>query len=283
VIAANSDGVWNQEGKTLPVIVIAPFYQTGWFQLLVLLTLGALVATAWRYRVSQLQQAQAAQQAFSRQLIASQEAERKRIAAEMHDSLGQRLVVIKNLAFLLLRSKKSAPPDDSDAQTITEISDEASSAIAETREISYNLRPFQLDRLGLTKAIEAMVRTTGIASAIRFTSDLDNIDDVFPEDLRINFYRIVQESLGNIMKHAQATEVSIRVKRSVENVILTIEDNGRGFTPDERTHVPSHSGFGLTGMGERARLLGGELKLRSIPGKGTTVVFETLLRQEHSG
>jgi signal transduction histidine kinase/ligand-binding sensor domain-containing protein len=283
VIAANSDGVWNQEGKTLPVIVIAPFYQTGWFQLLVLLTLGALVATAWRYRVSQLQQAQAAQQAFSRQLIASQEAERKRIAAEMHDSLGQRLVVIKNLAFLLLRSKKSAPPDDSDAQTITEISDEASSAIAETREISYNLRPFQLDRLGLTKAIEAMVRTTGIASAIRFTSELDNIDDVFPEDLRINFYRIVQESLGNIMKHAEATEVNIRVKRSVENVILTIEDNGRGFTPDERTHVPSHSGFGLTGMGERARLLGGELKVRSTQGKGATVLFEIPLRQKNSG
>jgi signal transduction histidine kinase/ligand-binding sensor domain-containing protein len=283
VIAANSDGVWNQEGKTLAVTVLAPFYETRWFQLLVLLTLGALVATAWRYRVSQLQQAQAAQQAFSRQLIASQEAERKRIAAEMHDSLGQRLVVIKNLAFLLLRSKKSAPADDSDAQTIAEISDEASSAIAETREISYNLRPFQLDRLGLTKAIEAMVRTTGIASAIRFTSELDNIDDVFPEDLRINFYRIVQESMGNIMKHAQATEVKIRVKRSIVNVILTIEDNGRGFTPDERSPLPSRSGFGLTGMGERARLLGGELKVRSTQGRGTTVLFEIPLTQKHSG
>ena len=283
VIAANSDGVWNQEGKTLAITVLAPFYETRWFQLLVLLTLGGLVAMSWRYRVAQLQREQAAQQAFSRQLIASQEAERKRIAAEMHDSLGQRLVVIKNLAFLLLRSRKSAPPSDSDAQTITEISDEASSAIAETREISYNLRPFQLDRLGLTKAIEAMVRTTGIASAIRFTSELDNIDDVFPEDLRINFYRIVQEALGNIMKHAQATEVKIRVKWSIENVILTIEDNGRGFTPDERSPLPSQSGFGLTGMGERARLLGGELKVRSTPGKGTTVVFETPLRQKHSG
>jgi signal transduction histidine kinase len=127
------------------------------------------------------------------------------------------------------------------------ISEEASSAIAETREISYNLRPFQLDRLGLTKAIEAMLRTTGIASGIRFTSELDNIDDIFREDLRINFYRIVQESLGNIMKHAQATEVSVRVKRRIENVMLTIEDNGRGFTPDERSPQPSRSGFGLTG------------------------------------
>jgi signal transduction histidine kinase len=128
-----------------------------------------------------------------------------------------------------------------------------------------------------------MVRTTAIASASRFTSQLDNIDDVFPEDLRINFYRIVQEALGNIMKHAQATEVNIRVKRSLENVILTIEDNGRGFMPDERSPLPSHSGFGLTGMGERARLLGGELKVRSTQGKGTTVLFEIPLRQKQGG
>lgn len=192
----------------------------------------------------------------------------------MHDTLGQRLVVIKNLAYLLLRSKKGASDDGSDAQTIAEIRDEASSAIAETREISYNLRPFQLDRLGLTKAIEAMIRTTATASEIRFTSELDNIDDVFPEDLRINFYRIVQESLGNIMKHAQATAVNVRVKRQIENVILTIEDNGHGFTPGERSPLHSSGGFGLTGMDERARLLGGELKVRSIQGRGTTVLFE---------
>jgi signal transduction histidine kinase/ligand-binding sensor domain-containing protein len=283
VIASNSDGVWNNEGETLAITLLAPFYETWWFEMVVLLTLGAIVAMSWRYRVAQLQRAQAAQQAFSRQMIASQEAERKRIAAEMHDGLGQRLVVIKNLAYLLLRSKKGAPDHESDAQTIAEISDEASSAIAETREISYNLRPFQLDRLGLTKAIEAMVRTTSIASGIRSTSELDNIDDIFPEDLRINFYRIVQESLGNIMKHAQATEVNVRVKRRIENVALTIEDNGRGFTPDERSPLASRSGFGLTGMGERARLLGGELKVRSTPGKGTTVLFEVPLIQKQSG
>jgi signal transduction histidine kinase/ligand-binding sensor domain-containing protein len=281
VIAGNSDGVWNEEGKTLAITVLTPFYETWWFEVLTLLTLSALVAMSWRYRVSQLERAQAAQQAFSRQLIASQEAERKRIAAEMHDSLGQRLVVIKNLAYLLLRAKKNAPADDSDAQTITEISDEASSAIAETREISYNLRPFQLDRLGLTKAIEAMIRTTGLASGIRFTSELDNIDDIFPEDLRINFYRIVQESLGNIMKHAQATEVSVRVKRRADNVSLMIEDNGRGFAPEERSPASSRSGFGLTGMGERASLLGGEFKVRSIPGKGTAVLCEIPLKPQH--
>lgn len=283
VIAANSDGVWNNAGRTLPITVLAPFYETWWFEMLMLVTAGALVAIAWRYRVAQLERAQAMQQAFSRQLIASQEAERKRIAAEMHDSLGQRLVVIKNLALFLLRSRKNGQPDDADVETITEISEEASSAIEETREISYNLRPFQLDRLGLTKAIEAMIRTAGTASGIRFSSELDNIDDLFPEDLRINFYRIVQESLGNIMKHAQATAGRIAVKRGTENVTLTIEDNGRGFGPESRGIHPSRSGFGLTGMAERARLLGGEFRVRSALGRGTIVTVEILHKGVRSG
>ena len=274
VIAGNSDGVWNDQGKTLAITVLAPFYETRWFEFLLLLALAGLVAVAWRYRVSQLEQAQALQQVFSQQLIASQEAERKRIAAEMHDSLGQRLVIIKNLALLLLRSRKNASADDADVQTIAGISDEASSAIEETRGISYNLRPFQLDRLGLTKAIEAVIRTTGTASGIRFTTELDNIDDFFPEDLRINFYRIVQESLGNIMRHAKATAVTVQAKRGAENLTVTIEDNGRGFNHGERSGSPSRSGFGLTGMSERARLLGGELKIRSSPGQGTTVIVE---------
>ena len=108
VIAANSDGVWNNTGQTLPITVLAPFYETWWFEMLMVLAAAGLVAIAWRYRVAQLESAQAMQQAFSRQLIASQEVERKRIAAEMHDSLGQRLVVIKNLALFLLRSQRTA-------------------------------------------------------------------------------------------------------------------------------------------------------------------------------
>jgi signal transduction histidine kinase/ligand-binding sensor domain-containing protein len=283
VIARNSDGVWNNEGKTLAVTVLAPFYETWWFETLALLAVGTLIMVAWNYRVSQLEQAQAVQQAFSRQLIASQEAERKRIAAEMHDSLGQRLVVIKNLALFLLRSQKEGTADRTDPQTITEISDEASSAIQETRDISYNLRPFHLDRLGLTKAIEAMVRKSGAASGVRFSSELDNIDDLFPEDLRINFYRIVQESLGNIMKHAQATEVRVVVKRSESSVMLTIEDNGRGFAPEARSAQPAHSGFGLTGMAERARLLGGEFHVRSAQGRGTMVTVEIPLKRGGRG
>jgi signal transduction histidine kinase len=271
VIAANSDGVWNAQGAHLAVRVLPPFYQTLWFEVAASLATVTMIVIAWRYRVSRFERAQAMQQAFSRQLIASQEEERKRIAAELHDSLGQRLVIVKNLAMFFLRAQGEETVNSGKLRSIEEISAEAARAIDETREISYNLRPFQLDRLGLTKAIEGIVRTASAASTTRFSQQLDNIDEVFPEELRINFYRIVQESVSNVMKHAEATEVSIRVERTADQVVLTIRDNGKGFTPGVAKSESDRGGFGMTGMAERARLLGGRVALQSAPGHGTVV------------
>jgi signal transduction histidine kinase len=265
VVACNSDGVWNTAGEGLAISVLAPFYETRWFVALMSLAAVVLLGFAWRYRVMQLERAQELHQAFSRQLIASQENERKRIAAELHDSLGQRLVVINNLALLSIRSRGKTAAGNGDGRAIEEISEEAALAIRETREISYNLRPFQLDRLGLSKAIEGVVRTVSRASGIPMTAAIDNIDDAFPEELRINFYRIVQESLNNIMKHAGATEVQVRIERKHGRMILNIRDNGRGSTPGDRSFKEGKSGFGLTGIAERARLLGGHFRVRSAP------------------
>lgn len=134
----------------------------------------------------------------------------------------------------------------------------------------------------MSKAIEGIIRTVSGGSATRFSSELDNIDDVFPEELRINFYRIVQECLNNIVKHAQATEASVSVMRTVDRVTLTISDNGTGFTREngssDSNHELGRAGFGLTGMAERARLLGGELTLQTASGRGTVVSV-----QIHSG
>lgn len=283
VIAANSDGVWNTKGAQLAVSVLPPFYRTWWFAVAVSLAVVTLIAIAWRYRVSQLERAQALQQAFSRQLIASQEEERKRIAAELHDSLGQRLVIVKNLALFFLRAQGEAAVNSGKLRSIEEISAEAALAIDETREISYNLRPFQLDRLGLSKAIEGIVRSASTASGTTYSLELDNIDDAFPEDLRINFYRIVQESLNNIVKHAQATEVHIRIKRTEDQVLLTIRDNGRGFTPGITKSESERGGFGVTGMAERARLLGGELMVQAAPGHGAVVSVGFQLGEKRPG
>lgn len=272
VIADNSDGVWNNVGQSLTVTVLAPFYRTWWFITLELLLATALVVVVLYYRISQLQRAQAVQKAFSQELIASQEKERQRIASELHDSLGQRLIVINNLVHLSIRSQNKGITPGVDA--MQEISAEVATAIQETREISYNLRPFQLDRLGLTKAVEIVARTVGSASGIRFASKIDNIDDALPKDLRINFYRIVQESLNNIMKHAQATDVNIHITRDKERVILSIRDNGIGFNPANPPSKGGKSGFGLTGMEERANSLGGNFRVRSTPGQGTVMTVE---------
>ncbi len=164
-----------------------------------------------------------------------------------------------------------------------EISAEAALAIQETREISYNLRPFQLDRLGLTKSVEASCVRSPPHRGIRITSHVDNIDDAFSEDLRINFYRIVQESLNNIMKHAQATEAEVSIVRNEERMILSIHDNGNGFTPGNRSSKGEKSGFGLTGMAERANLLGGDFRVRSAPGQGTVMTVEIPLGGERRG
>jgi signal transduction histidine kinase/ligand-binding sensor domain-containing protein len=272
VIARNSDGVWNEAGQTLTIMVLAPFYQRWWFTTLVTLLLAAVAGLAVRFRLKQLEEKQALQKAFSQQLIASQEHERQRIAAELHDSLGQRLVVINNLALFSIHSRNKAPEG---AQTaLKEISDETSLAIQETREISYNLRPFQLDRLGLTKAVQGILRTVAAASGLEIRSEVDAIDDVFAKDLQINFYRIVQESLNNVMKHAQASKVRVRVVRDTERVVLTIEDNGVGLAASNRPARSGKSGFGMTGMEERANSLGGVFRISSAPGQGTVMTVE---------
>ena len=224
VIAANSDNVWNEQGAAIEIVVKPAFYQTWWFWGLAFLLVIGVSLIFYKRRISQLKKERGLQQAFSRQLIASQEQERKRIAAELHDSLGQRLVVIKNLALIFLNLKK----DQADEfQQIEDISAEASQAIGEVKEISYNLRPYQLDRIGLTKAIEAIVRTAQAASTIEFSAEIDDIDNYFPKDTEINFYRIVQECVNNAVKHSEASKAFVKIKHSGDNLELEISDNAQ--------------------------------------------------------
>jgi signal transduction histidine kinase/ligand-binding sensor domain-containing protein len=286
VIAANRDGVWNTEGKSLRVVVLPPFYRTWWFFTLVLASAAAALILAWQYRAAQFKRAQAMQRAFTRQLLSSQESERKRIAAELHDCLGQRLVVIKNLALLSLDDgslNNGMPAGTAARRQIEEISAEASQALGEVREISYNLRPYQLDRIGLTKATEALVKKASRASTVAFTAEIDDIDDVFPKDSEIDFYRVVQECINNVLKHSQATEAGVAVQRRATELLLTVRDNGKGFTHGAASGHPASGGFGLIGILERAQLLGGKPVVQSAPGQGTTISIEIPVRQHNHG
>ena len=150
---------------------------------------------------------------------------------------------------------------------------EASSAFREVREIAYDLRPYRLDRLGLTAALHAMIETASAASSTPITIEIESIDDMFPKPAEINFYRIVQECVSNILKHAEASEASVQIRRTPAGLTLTVRDNGKGFA--QSTGAPgSVAGFGLTGISERAQLLGGKTSIQSAPGQGTTVTIE---------
>ncbi|HKE23393.1 MAG TPA: sensor histidine kinase [Bryobacteraceae bacterium] len=198
---------------------------------------------------------------FSRRLIESQEAERKRIAAELHDSLGQTLMVIKNQAVMALQQ---APGNNADH--LREISASASHAIEEVRTIAYALRPYQLGRLGLTRAAASLIEKVADSSGIPFTSRLDSVDGLFGPQSETSLYRILQESLNNIVRHSSATQASVELARTGHAVSIRIADNGVGFTPDQDSR-----GLGLVGITERVRLLGGTSQIVSAPGRGTTI------------
>jgi signal transduction histidine kinase len=268
VAAANSDGLWTEASAGLAVLVLPPFYRTWWFALLLSTSAALSVGVAWRLRLAKVERARAAQQEFSRQLIASQESERKRIAAELHDSLGQRLAVIRNLALLAL--DKGGQADDL-RQRMDEISSESSLAMAEVREISYNLRPYHLDRLGLRNSILALVRNASKATPAKLSADVDEIDEFLPLEARINFYRIVQESLNNVLKHSQATSIDVSIERRGESMLLEVRDNGRGFTLGAPASDPLRGGAGLLGIRQRAEMLGGTATVQTAPGQGTLI------------
>ena len=271
VIAANRDGVWNEQGAKLEITVVAPFWRTDWFIALAALAVIATVFSVFRLRENELKRRQLVQQEFSRRLLESQEAERKRIASEMHDSLGQYLLAIKNWALFGLNS---LPKEDAAREYLDEVSETSSLALNEVREIAHNLRPYQLERLGLTNTLEYMLKN--LKTPTRFTSEIENIDGALSKDSEIVFYRIVQESVNNVIKHSQANNARISVKRNGENLEFVCRDDGRGFDFETAKNSPE-SGLGLNGMIERVKILKGIYEINSEAGVGTTVSIKAPL------
>ncbi|MBL8206065.1 MAG: hypothetical protein JNM09_17645 [Blastocatellia bacterium] len=273
VAAANSDGVWSESTAQLQVVMLPAFYQTWWFRLLVLLMLGGGIGLVFKWRLRYVHSARQAQIAFSRRLIESQEAERKRLANELHDSLGQDLLVIKNW---IAYGQTTFDKNDPARETLEEISAATARAIESCREITYDLRPHQMDYIGLTEALRAMVNKVAQASSLQIEMQLDDLTEALPKEAEINLFRIVQEGLTNIVKHAHATKATVLVQRELVSskgqpprLVIEIRDNGCGFDPLVLRQTPH--GMGLSGIVERAQMLGGVATIQSAPGRGTTI------------
>ncbi|MEW5798133.1 MAG: two-component regulator propeller domain-containing protein [Bacteroidota bacterium] len=263
VKASNGDGVWNDKGTSLAITILPPFYMTWWFRGIVILFFAAAGPSVYFLRVNQLKREQKRQHEVSQMLIESQEQERKRIAQEMHDSLGQELLVIKNRAVMGL---KTASAESREKKQLEQISDGATNVLKLVRTISHNLRPPELDRLGLTETIRSILLTIRDATSKTLHAEIDTIDGLIEKENEINLIRILQEAVSNIEKHSGATEITVHLKIEQPNINLLLKDNGRGFAVDAVKH-----GIGLAGISERVRILHGTLAITSAPAEGTTL------------
>jgi signal transduction histidine kinase len=190
------------------------------------------------------------------------ETERKRIASELHDGLGQNLLIIANRAKMGLKKEKVSLMQ----KEFEIISSSAIESINDVRKIAYNLHPLQIEDVGITTAIESMLKriATLIDNKLSFT--IENIDDSLTEEKRIHFYRVIQETLNNAIKHSSAENIEVIVVKEEQSIRAIIKDNGKGFNPDIKKE-----GYGLRSLNERIKILGGQFTIDSSPGTGTII------------
>jgi len=202
-----------------------------------------------------------------RRIVEGQEAERRRLARELHDETGQALTSV----LLGLKSIEDAKSDEQMRRAAGELRALVVATLQDVRRLAVDLRPAALDDFGLVPAVERLVQTFADVTGIEIQLEAQLGDGRLPGDVETTLYRIVQEALTNVAKHAGALRVSILLVRRGESVTAVIEDDGQGFVPDE---ARQDGGLGLSGMRERVALLDGRLQVESSPGAGTTIVAE---------
>jgi signal transduction histidine kinase len=210
-----------------------------------------------------------------RRVIEAQELERRRLARELHDETGQALTSI----LLGLKAIRSAATDEDAARAETDVRELVVQALQDVRRLAVELRPSALDDFGLVAALERLATTFAERSGIPAAVESTLSEQRLPPELETVLYRLVQEALTNVVKHAGAERVSILVTQSDGGVRAVVEDDGQGFSPGE-VRVDA---LGLVGMRERLALLGGTLSVESEPGAGTAVVADIPLTAVDNG
>jgi two-component system, NarL family, sensor histidine kinase DevS len=204
-----------------------------------------------------------------RRVVSGQELERRRLARELHDETGQALTSI----LLGLRSVEEAGSHEEMGAAAANLRELVVATLQDVRRLAVQLRPKALDDFGLVAAVERLVQTFSEASAIRVDLEAQLGEERLPAEVETTLYRIVQEALTNIVKHADASRVSILLVRRSGTATVVIEDDGRGFEPAELRD----GGLGIIGMRERVELHEGRLTVESTRGAGATLVAEVPL------
>ena len=206
--------------------------------------------------------------------VAVQEAERRRIARELHDSLNQYLAALN---MKLERFARNAPESSPLGPAIAELKGLTGAVEDEVSRLAWELHPIALDDIGLEPAIQRLIDEWVQRSNLRIDLDLALNGRRLPPEVEVNLYRVLQEALTNIVKHAGAGRVGVIATASPDGVVMIIEDDGKGFDP-ETVNRGSSPHFGLLGMRERLALVGGSLEIETAPGSGTTLIIRAPLK-----
>ena len=191
---------------------------------------------------------------FSQELIKAQEGERSRVARELHDSVGQKLI-------LLTKKTNVFADDQTDAL--------ASSTLDELRTISRGLHPSNIEKLGISKALEDLVNQADASTDIFFTHEIDNIDPKLHPETALHVYRIVQEAINNMIKHSETRSALVQVKERESHIDISIEDKGKGFVFTDA--LRSGESMGMRTLLERTKIIRSKLEVISAPNQGTII------------
>ncbi|BFP43241.1 hypothetical protein FGF1_40860 [Flavobacteriaceae bacterium GF1] len=194
---------------------------------------------------------------FSRNLIKGQEGERTRVARELHDGVGQKLMLL---------AKRTKLSGDSEMASL------ATDTLEELRSVSRDLHPATLEKLGFSGAVRAIIDEVDANTDIFFTHNIDEVDDLLNDESSLQLYRIVQELLNNIVKHSGAKAVSVDIERKADGIAMVVRDNGKGFSVREK--LRDTSSLGMRTLLERAKIAGAKFHVESKAAIGTTISLE---------
>jgi len=224
-----------------------------------------IVSNAWLHL--KLVEKEAARQVLLKSLVEAQEAERKRLARELHDGAGQTLTGLL-VRLKIIENKSPSPQMQSDIQNMQGL---VSDTIEQIRTLAHQLRPAALEEFGLPLALEALVRDMTRHDGLDAECRCELKNNEIPDEIESVLYRIAQEGLTNIIRHSQATQLCLLVERVPLGVVMTIEDNGVGFDPNMLGTRDGKKHLGLVSIRERAEILGGTLDVYTAPKMGTTI------------
>ena len=229
--------------------------------------MGVLVGALGVAMVIAQRQVVALHRTYAHRLLAAQEAERARVAREVHDDAIQRLAVLRHE----LKEFGRADQGLTVAQThrLGGIVGEVEDLAVTLRQLAHELHPTVIEQVGLVAALEQLADEVARTAGLTVRLALPPTPVALPPDRALALFRIAQEALRNVVRHAGVTEAAMTLQATGDAIELQVEDRGRGYDPTARRN---EAGIGLVGIEERARLLGGVAAIRSLPGVGTTVV-----------